>query len=197
MASLKQLLRDLANVNKGLKDLEEKAPRIAGVEAVKWIHKNFEQQAYKGKKWKPRSPKTNKSYDKRSGVKGSVFNSANPILRQTGNLFDSIRYRVVNRFTFVGFNTNRIPYGEIHNEGGRIMIGQKSRKLYFYKGRFAAKQKGKRRTSKTVNVKQTEIRMPKRQFMPKPNEPADPDLLKAVGDKIDFERNKVFNIFKR
>lgn len=197
MATLKQLLADMRRFNEGMQKLDEAAPRIAGVEAVKWVRKNFTNQSYKGRKWKPRSPKTNKAYDRRSGVKGSVFNSSNPILRQSGNLMDAQRYRVVNRTTYIGFDTNRIPYGVIHNEGGTIHVRMGARRMYFYKGRFAAKMKGTKRKGKDVGATNIIIKMPQRQFMPKPNESPDPDLLHAASEKINFEREKLFAIFKK
>lgn len=195
MASLKQLQEDLAKLTRELNKLDEAAPKVAGVEAVRWINGNFQRESYKGVKWKPRSPKTNKSYDKRNGVKGSVYNSANKILQQSGNLRDSIRSRAVGRTAFVGFDTNRIPYGQIHNEGGRIVLQQRSTKLYFYRGRFSRADKATK--SKKAIIPRTEIRMPKRQFMPRPNEAPEPEVLKVVSDKLIFERSKIFNIFKR
>lgn len=188
--TLKDLLDDIKKTNADLKKFETKAVRIAGTESVRWIRLNFTNQSYKGAKWKPRLDKTNKAYDRRSGVKGSVFNSKNPILRQSGNLYDGIRYRAVSRNAYIGFDTNRIPYGRIHNEGGTIYVRNKVTLRSFFTGLKPQKKKKK-------SDAQTIIRMPKRQFMPKPSEPTDPDLLKMVNDKVFFEQEKLFSTFKK
>lgn len=188
-------LDDLRKVKADLEKLQKDAPRMAGVEAVKWIHGNFAKQGYKGRRWKKRKDSTNKRYDSRSGVKGSVFNSANPVLDQTGNLKDSIRAKTEGNKTYIGFNTDKVPYGVIHNEGGTIEIGSKTRSVYFMGNRFA--QRGKHNRAENLIYKAHIIRMPQRQFMPKPNDPIDPSLMKAVTSKINFERNKIMSIFKK
>lgn len=193
--NLRDALEDLRQARIDMEALEKAAPRMAGVEAVKWIQGNFAKQGYKGKRWKKRKDSTNKRYDSRSGVKGSVFNSANPILNQTGNLKDSIRAKAEGHKVYIGFNTDKVPYGVIHNEGGTIQIGSKTRSVYFMGNKFA--QRGKHNRAENLTYKAHTIRMPQRQFMPKPNEPADPAMMKAVTSKINYERNKIMRKFKK
>lgn len=187
-------IADLQLARMQLEALDKAAPRIVGVEAVKWIQGNFAKQGYKGRRWKKRSPATNKRYDSRSGVKGSVFSSGAPVLDQTGNLKDGVRARVEGRRVHLGFNTDKIPYGVIHNEGGVINIPPKKKTVAFLGNRFAKRGTG---TNRELNYKAHKINMPQRQFMPKPNEAEDPQLMKAVTSKINYEREKIMRKFKK
>lgn len=196
---IEQARVDVHAAREALRILEEKALRIIGREAVAWIEENFDKQGYDGSPWQKRSPATNKAYDKRYGVKGSVFSSENPILKQTGNLKDSIRYKVNGVMVFVGFNTDRVPYGRVHNEGGNIYKQKRTVILYFgrgkQKGKFAAKQKGKTRIKKKATIPFHAIRMPKRQFMPKPGEPENPKIVQRAVKLLIFERDKILRKF--
>lgn len=164
MKDLNDALKDWREAVAAMEKLNSKLPTIAGVEALAVIEKNFNSESYdtgSGKiKWEERSSKTNAAYDKRYGVKGSVFSSSNKLLRQTGNLFDSIRKRITGAVAFIFFDTKKVPYGQVHNEGD------------------AAKN------------------IPQRQFMPMPNEPENPAIMKALYKKYLFERDKIMRKFK-
>lgn len=177
---IEQALTDYRKAMVDTERLVKNIPRILGIETVEWIHDNFRKESYLGAKWPERSEKTNEAYDRRSGVKGSVFNSSNPILRQTGNLFDAIRYLVEGQFVFVGFNTDKIPYGVVHNEGGRFATRTSS--VMSAGGRFAFKEG---------------VNMPKRQFMPTPHEQLPETLLRRATRKLIFERDRIWRKFKR
>jgi phage gpG-like protein len=142
--------------------VEAKAPRIIGNEAVRLVKENFRIEAYDSgsgvTKWPPRKASTNNRYDKRTGVKGSVFNSDKKLLDQTGNLKDSIHYELKPKGVLIGSDLTIIPYAQIHNEGGNGMAW----------GRVPFK-------------------MPERKYMPAPNEPPNPKMLKAITAKIDYE----------
>jgi len=194
---LARALQDLRDAKQQMSKLEDRAPTIAGVEGIKWIQENFQKESYDGKKWKPRSDRTNAAYDRRSGVKGSVFNSGNPILRQTGNLFDAIRKKITGTKVFLGFDTGKVPYGVVHNEGGVIEKTTRKVTLFFRGGRFAAKQKGTRRKKKDATIYAHGYKMPKRQFMPAPGEPENPRLRERIVRKILFERDRILSKFKR
>lgn len=123
MKTIAHLINDfqnfLAQYNKNMAEL----PRVMGKIAVDVVHENFEAQGYIADeaviKWEKRSLLTDKTYDSRGkNYKGSVYSSSNPILRQTGNLYNAIRYSVRGKYkVFIGVNTTIIPYAQIHNEG--------------------------------------------------------------------------------
>lgn len=121
MKSMRDLTTDFKTMKSKMQKLITDAPRIAGVEAVRVVKENFKLQGYDDgrgiTRWEDRKASTNKSYDKRSGVKGSTFNSKNPLLKQTLTLYNSIRSKVNGKRIFVGINLDLVPYGRRHNEG--------------------------------------------------------------------------------
>lgn len=121
MKDLNDALKDWRKVREDMEKFATRTPNIIASEALKVIDENFEKEGYDNGNgfvpWEPRAEVTNKAYDKRYGVKGSVFNSGNKILQQTGNLRDGIRKKVTNYLIWIGFSTQKIPYGQAHNEG--------------------------------------------------------------------------------
>lgn len=139
MESLEKLLADFKQARADHEKMMQNAPRIIGVESVRIIHQNFALQGYDSgsgvEKWQARKDSTNKSYDrgktrsattgklskyrtgKNSTYKGSVFSSANPILIQTRNLYNSIQYKIAGGYVFVGVNLSIVPYARAHNLG--------------------------------------------------------------------------------
>ena len=92
----------------------------------------------------------------------------NPILRQTGNLMDSISYRTNGNVIEIGVfpkikrGANATDYAKIHNEGGTFKMFGKHTK-----------------------------QMPVRQFMPRPGDAANPKIIKAVTEKYEHEETKI------
>lgn len=123
MKSIEDLKKDFEKKAKEYKAFENAKTRIAGNIAKKEISRNFESQGYDNGfalwKWKKRKASTDAAYYKRGkNIKGRVFSSKNPILVQTGNLKDSVRYRTVGKSTvLVGVNDKTVPYAKAHNEG--------------------------------------------------------------------------------
>jgi phage gpG-like protein len=121
MESLKDLLSKFKKDSEAAKKIVASLPKIIGTEAVGSIRRNFAIEGYQDGKsltqWEKRKPSTDKAYDRRGSYKGSVFNSENPILRQTGNLKDSIKYQASIGKVRVGTNLDIIPYAQAHNEG--------------------------------------------------------------------------------
>lgn len=181
--TLQQLLQDFRKATGEMEILKNNLPRIIGVEAVKVVKQNFQLQGYDNgfgvNKWPPRSPDTNLSYDRGRGrklgagsraknqYKGSVFGSHNPILMQTRNLYSSIQYFLAGRNVTIGVDINIVPYAQKMNEGGTGSWGK----------------------NKTWP--------PARQYVPKPGEPPNPKILKAVAGKVEFEQNKIMKAFKK
>jgi phage gpG-like protein len=121
MESLDVLLSRFKKDAAAAKAAIAKLPRIIGNEAVRSIRGNFAIEGYYDgnsfKQWAERKPSTNKQYDRRGNYKGSVFNSDNPILKQTGNLRDSVKYKATDKLVRVGTDLDIIPYAQAHNEG--------------------------------------------------------------------------------
>lgn len=126
MKKLKDLINDFNSVSKNYVFHENQLPRIIGNISVKVMHQNFDSQGFKTSssgsviKWRKRKPSTNKAYDRRTGNnKGSKNHGNNPILRQSGDLYNSIHYVTTKNKVFVGCNLKIFPYAKIHNEGGQ------------------------------------------------------------------------------
>ena len=190
MKSLIDLLNDINMKRNALKKLNEDAPRLIGTECVKIIKQNFNLQGYDSgngvAKWQKRSKATDTAYEYnrtasyktpvlgkkskyKNPYKGSVVHASRPILFQTGNLRDSIRYEVSGKVVTIGvfpkvFNINgktrdAIAYAKINNEGGSSKWGRKGH--------------------------EHDTHIPKRQFMPKENEPPNLKMLKASEKQVD------------
>lgn len=170
MKTINQLIADWKVTRGALKQLEANTPRIFGAESVKVIRQNFSLQGYDTgagvTSWKPRSVDTNLRYDKRSGVKGSVYQSSNQLLKQTGNLYNAIQYKIKGKLIFVGVDASTIPYAQKMNEGGPGKWGK--------------------------NATDT----PARQYLPKKSEGPNAKILKAVLKKLTSERQKALKNFK-
>lgn len=121
MKSMDDLISDFNKAHKAMVNLNNRLPRIIGHEAIEDIHHNFDTESYNNGNtvtaWPERSEKTNTAYDRRYGVKGSVFNSANPLLVQTGNLKDAITFMVKNGGVKIYVDLDKVPYAQVHNEG--------------------------------------------------------------------------------
>jgi hypothetical protein len=105
-----------------MQKLQGQLPRIIGNESVKVVKQNFVLQGYDSgtgvNSWAARSEATNKRYDKRYGVKGSVYQSGNPLLKQTLDLYNSVRYYLQSKSVTVGSDLTLVPYAKKMNEGG-------------------------------------------------------------------------------
>lgn len=122
MKSLSQLLSDWRQSRQAMEKLTNDLPRIIGTSAVRVVKENFKLQGYDSgtgvNGWEARNPKTDKAYDKRHGVKGSVYQSSNPLLMQTRNLYNSIKYSIINKTVIIGVDLTLVPYAKRMNEGG-------------------------------------------------------------------------------
>jgi hypothetical protein len=124
MKDLSQLAKDFKVKADEYKRLQANLPRIAGMVAVKVMRENFAKQGFieegsePAEKWKDRDEKTNYGYDNYKTYSGSVYKSTNPILEQTGNLRDSIAYKVEGENkVFIGVNLTLFPQAQAINEG--------------------------------------------------------------------------------
>lgn len=147
-------------------------PRIIGNVAVREVKNNFKISGYDSGSgvdpWLPRKAVTNQAYDKRSGVKGSVYNSASPILMQTRNLYNAVKYIVTGKTVTIGVDLTLVPYGEKMNVGGPGKWGK-----------YAA------------------TNTPARKYMPTPSEPPNARILLGVRKKLKSEIDNAMNPFKK
>jgi hypothetical protein len=171
MKTLAQLLADMKAARAAMKALQDKLPRIIGNESVKVIKDNFRLQGYDSgtgvTPWKQRSQATNTRYDKRYGVKASVYQSSNQLLKQTGVLYNAIQYKVQGKLVFIGVDLGVVPYAQKMNDGGPGKWGK--------------------------NATQT----PARKYMPAKNEPPNAKMLKRIIKKVESERDKALSNFKQ
>lgn len=143
----------LARKAKDFNRLIDRLPRLIGTEAVNFSKKRFREQAWADhgtESWKKRKP-------------GAARNQGRSTLVDSGKLRNSIRIvRTGRDFVTIG---SKIPYAQIHNDGGTINIPvtDKMRKWGWamYAKTKDSKFKGLALTKKT-NLR---VRMPKRKFM--------------------------------
>jgi hypothetical protein len=171
MKSLQQLLSDWRTARSNMTKLQGNIPKIIGNESVRVVKNNFKLQAYDSgtgtTSWPKRKPETDKRYDKRKGVKGSVYNSANPLLTQIRNLYNAVKYYPQGKGVTVGVDLTLIPYAKKMNEGGQGTWG-----------------KNKTNT-------------PARKFIPEASEGPNVKILKRVEKKVVSERDKALKDFKK
>lgn len=171
MKDLQHLLSDWRIARNNMQRLQDNLPRIIGNESVKVVKDNFKLQGYDSgtgvKSWPARSRTTNDRYDKRYGVKGSVYQSGNPLLTQTKDLYNAVRYYLQSKSVTVGVDLILVPYAEKMNDGGTGTWGKN--------------------TTKT----------PARKFIPGPNEQPNVKILKRVQKKVESERDKALKPFKK
>jgi hypothetical protein len=191
MKDISQLAGDISKREQAIKQLDKSFPAAMGVICVKEIKNNF--ITMQGV-WTKRSPVTNKLYeynrtaDYRTPVrhlvskyknpyKGSVVHADRPLLVQTGNLRDSVIYKVAGKEVTIGVfhrtvNINGVAhdaltYAKLHNEGGTFaMFGRPGHK------------------------------MPKRKFMPTPAEGPTKTMLVGIHNKYQLELNKIMGTWK-
>lgn len=134
MKDLKQLVKDFSAARKAYHDLSAQAPRIVKDIAIKETQRNFHMQGFVGggsyQMWKDRKPSTNKAYDRRGKTyKGSVYSSKNPLLRQTGNMYNAIGNDsfISGKLVNIGVNLNQFPgnYPKVLQEGTAYMPARK------------------------------------------------------------------------
>jgi phage gpG-like protein len=198
MRTLLDLISDIRKKHAALKQLEKDLPRIIGVESVRILKENFKKQGYDSGNgftaWPKRKDITNTAYEYnrtasyrtpklgkkskyKNPYKGSVVNSTRPILTQTGNLRDALSYQINGKTVFIGVyprvsmvggkTRDALAYAKIHNEGGSSKWGHASTKI------------------------------PRRQFMPRPGDPPNPKILKAVEKKYRTELHKFMEDWKK
>lgn len=178
-----RLGKDMENVIRNiLKDIR--------VELGDEFDKNFERQAFFSEAWQRRK---------------SPLRQGGPILIETGRLRRSIRSVTTDRS--IRFFTD-LPYAEIHNDGGEIVVTERMRRYFWHKyyeatGSFGRKKDGSLRNDKknrrlttesefwkamALKKKGSKIVIPKRQFLGKA-----PEVEKAVKEIVEENLSEYFN----
>lgn len=191
--NIKQSGRSLNDLEKQLKKVLNAMPTVIGQVAVSHFQENIT---------KRQGVPTNGSLQR---FKNRVFESGRGrgkgVLNDTGNLVDSIK--IISRSqnsVNVGIRASEIPYAELHQQGGKIPITDKMRKLfwakYYQHAPAAGRTRAKRSTSTNQEAdfwkamalkrKNSTITIPKRQFMD-----VTPDLEKAILRTIKTEMNQI------
>lgn len=179
MKTLQDLKKDLAKFEVDLKRRMKAIPKIMGVEAVKMARLQIDKGGSLNgglKPWKKRTElptipratgiKKGKDGKYRPGKvyigKTDQFTSSNKgLLRQRGNLYRAISWRISGDQVSVGVDLATIPYAKIHNEGGDIPITAKMRAFFNMKYR----QTGNPFWLGMSRHKGNKITMPKRQYL--------------------------------
>ena len=180
MESMSALLTRWRGASAKMKKLTDDTPRIIGNECVKVVKQNFPLQGYDSgngvKPWPKRDPKTDKAYDRGKTVNAKGVQS---------------KYRTGNNKTYKG---------SVFSSANLLL--EQTRRLY-----NSIKYKA---ISKSVIIGVDLLLVPyaekmneggdgtpARQYMPDPEQPPNPKMLKRVKKKIQFERDKAMgNEFK-
>ena len=180
MKSLRELVNDWNGTTKRVNNLITKdLPRIIGNEAVRAVKQNFKLQGYDSgmgvTEWPKRDPKTDKAYDrgKTTNKRGKQSKyRRNPGVYK-GSVFSSQNPILEQTRTLY----NGIKY--VIN-GKSVIIGVDLGLIPYAK----IQNEGGRG-------------IPERQYQPKPEEPPNEKILKAIQKKYEFEREKAMKGFKK
>lgn len=179
MKSLRDLLNDWNGTTARINKVIESMPRIIGNEAKRVVRRNFTLQGYDTGQgvvgWQSRNPKTDKAYDRGKTInkfeKQSKYRK-NPGTYK-GSVFSSQNPILMQSRTLY----NGIKYAVI---GRDVIIGVDIGLIPY---------------AKMMNEGGRGI--PGRQYMPTPEEPPNPRILKAIQKKYEFERNKAMRGFEK
>ena len=155
-------------MNENIQKIIKNILRDIQVELTDEFDQNFERQAFFSEPWQRR--------------KSPIRDKGRAILTDTGQLRRSIKSKTTENSVI--FYTD-LPYAEIHNEGGEIIVTKKMKGFFWHKyyeatGAFGRKKDGSRRNDKrTIQLSDeaefwkflalkkvgTTIRIPRRRFL--------------------------------
>ena len=173
----------------GIENAVRKILKDIGVELGDEFDKNFERQAFFSEAWQRRKIPVRQN---------------GPTLVDTGQLRRSIRSETTD--SSIRFFTD-LPYAEIHNDGGEIVVTERMRKYFWHKyyestGSFGRKKNGEKRNDKrnarlttvaefwkamALKKPGSKIVIPKRRFLG-----ASPDVEKAVREIVEENLEEYF-----
>jgi len=149
--------------------LKKNVLKYFAVAAEDMTHANFSAQGFvvngsASSKWKKRKKETSRTQGKR-------------ILSATGYLEENVKAKALESHVKVGVDLTKVPYAQVHNEGGRITQ------------HVRAHQRTNSKTGKRYQLKphSRKINMPQRKFLGYA-----PDIEKKALKNIGREMDKIF-----
>jgi hypothetical protein len=186
MESMSALLSKWRQASDKMKKLSADTPRIIGNEAVKVVKDNFALQGYDSgfgvQPWEKRSEKTDKAYDRgkytltrgpRAGQQSKYRKGANKTYK--GSVYSSAnpimeQTRNLLNSVIYSVSSGKVFIGVLRNTRGPVL-------------KYAQK------------MNEGGNGVPARKYIPKPEEPPNPKMLKRFKKKIEFERGKAMKDF--
>ena len=129
MKDFSNLPDDLQAIARESDTLRRMMPRIIGVEGVKFVQGNFDNEGFRGaalQVWDKRKHETSRS----SGKK---------VLSDRRHLRDGVRYEAHGLEVTIGVDGEKLPYAKLHNEGGTMVPTKKQRGYFWYMYKMAKK----------------------------------------------------------
>jgi phage gpG-like protein len=169
-----ELVQKLNQINKYV---EKDVPVVVGVEAVNHFKESFTNEGF-----------TDKSFVKWQERKSKRFGSTNsqPILSQSGELADSIDFRIEGDTVVI--YTDK-PYAEIHNEGGTIEVTAQMKKYFWSQWHMAKEMEDEEMMSQfKAMALAKQIKIQQRQFIGESEA-----LNQRITDKILRELQNIVN----
>ena len=180
MESLENLLRDFEQARKDYEQVIRALPRVMGVIAVKEVKGNFAAQGYRGpngfQAWKERKESTNKNYDRGKTVNSKGVQS---------------KYRT---------GKNSVYKGSVYSSKNPILeqtLALRDSVHYSVSGGFVFIGVNLNIVPYAKCHNEGIYPQPKRQYMPKASEGANPRMIAEIVKKMDFETNKAMAKFRR
>lgn len=164
----------MKEIQKKYKNLKRRLPRMVGQVAVNFSKDNFRRQGFldggRVNKWKKRK------YD--NGNQGKA------LLTQSSRLKKSVAIIRASPSEIV-IGTRGVPYGNIHNEGGKVRQTVTNKQRAFFWAKYKAS--GNEMYKRMAMSSKLEIRIPRRKFMGDST-----DLQQQMARKIKLELIKIF-----
>jgi phage gpG-like protein len=180
MADLRDLEMDLKSQMDAL-NMTYEFHSVVGNELANMVIHNLESQSYDTGSgsipFKERSRKANRVYDKNPFYRGTPYSSKNKILIQSRSLLRSI-----------GFKASRT--------GVQIGVMQRTNSIHGSDVGTYARQHNEGLNARWKVIRKT-ISLPKRQFMPTPQEAINPKMEKKILEIWQRSEQKIFRKFSR
>jgi phage gpG-like protein len=168
--TIQDLIDDMKRHEAELKKLVQDAPRIAGIESVNYARDAIKNGGLEGEKWPDR-------------LEGTPRNDR-PLLVNIHTLSDSIRYEVSGVTVTIGVDGSKVPYAQIHNEGGDIQVTPQMRKFFW--ARFM--ETGDDFFKHLALTKKSHFHIPKRTYLK-----FTPELHARITKNLESRLKQIFN----
>lgn len=169
MQDIRKLVEDFKGWSEEVRRLQKKIPRYVAAAAEKMKDANFSAQGFVENgtarpRWKKRKQENH-------------LTRGRHILYGNGNLQNNVKAKALAERVSVGVDLSKVPYAQIHNEGGRF--------VQYVKAHTRRHRKtGRRHQVRSFSRK---LNMPQRKFLG-----YSPDILKSAEKDIRHEFDKIF-----